>query len=71
MVLFVAGIVLLIGYGVYQGLDEIMATVDVVVGFLIGVLVLGLVILVVSIVSEQRRNARKMREEIDKEDLKP
>ena len=71
MWMFVAGIILLIAYGLYLGFDEIVETFDIITGLLIAIMVSGLIILMVSIVIEQRRDMKKMREEISKEDLKP
>jgi len=47
-----------------QALDFISA-------FFIALVLIGFVILMASIVIEQRRDARKMKEEISKEDLEP
>lgn len=71
MLMFVAGIILLIAYGLYLGLDELMEALDIITGFLIAVIVIGLIILIASIVVEQQRGKKKMREEISKEDLEP
>mgnify|MGYP000509968432 CR=1 FL=1 len=71
MALFVAGIVLLVAYGLYLGFDELVQALDVITGFFIALMLLGFVILMASIVIEQRRDTKKMKEEIDKEDLEP
>ena len=71
LILLVAGIVIWIAYGLYLGFDEIMKAIDLVTGFIAGLIVLGLIVLIVSIVIEQRRDTKKMKEEIKKEDLEP
>ena len=48
-----------------------MQALDLVTGFVIGLIVIGLIVLFVSILIEQRKDAKKMKEEIKKEDLEP
>ena len=69
--LLIGGILIWIAYGFYLGWDEIMKALDLVTGFVIGLIVIGLIVLFVSIVIEQRKDAKKMKEEIKKEDLEP
>lgn len=71
MALFIIGIVLLIAYGLYLGFDELVHALDFISAFFIALVLIGFVILMASIVIEQRRDARKMKEEISKEDLEP
>jgi low affinity Fe/Cu permease len=71
LILLVAGIVIWVAYGLYLGFDEIMQAINLVTGFIAGIIILGLIVLIVSIVSEQRRDTKKMKEEIKKEDLEP
>ena len=71
LILLVAGIVIWIAYGLYLGFDEIMQAIDLVTGFISGLIILGLIVLIVSIVFEQRKDTKKMKEEIKKEDLEP
>jgi uncharacterized membrane protein (DUF106 family) len=71
MALFVGGLVLLIIYGLILGLDEILASLDIISGFLIGIILIGLLTLLISIIFEQRTNTKKTLNEINKEDLKP
>ena len=70
MILFVGGIILLIAYGIYQGFQEI-EIIDPVIAIGIGAIILGFLALLVSIVIEQRKDTKKMKEEINKEDLEP
>ena len=71
LVLFVAGIVIWIAYGLYLGFEEIMQALDLVTGFVAGLILIGLIVLIVSIIIEQRKDTKKMKEEIRKEDLEP
>jgi uncharacterized membrane protein len=71
LTLFVIGIILLIVYGLYQGFEEIVASMDYITGFLVLLIILGLIILIASIVIEQRKDTKKMMKEIKKEDLEP
>ena len=70
MILFVGGIILLIAYGIYQGFQEI-EIIDPIIAIGVGAIILGFLALLISIVVEQRRDAKKMREEIKEEDLEP
>ena len=71
LILVVAGIIIWIAYGIYLGFEEIMQALDLVTGFIAGIIIIGLIVLIVSIVIEQRRDTKKMKEEIKKEDLEP
>ena len=71
LILLVAGIILWIAYGIYLGFDEIIKALDYVTGFIAGLIVVGIVVLLVSIVIEQRKGIKKMKNEIKKEDLEP
>jgi len=68
--LLIGGIVIWIAYGFYLSFEEIMKL-DVITGIIIGLILIGLIILFVSIVIEQRRDTKKMKKEIKKEDLEP
>ena len=69
--LLIIGIILWIIYGLYVGFEEIMQALDLVTGALSGLILIGLIVLFASIVFEQRRDTKKMKEEIKKEDLEP
>ena len=71
LALFIIGIILLIGYGLYQGFEEIMQALDWVTGFIIGLIIIGIIVLIISIVMEQRTDTKKTMKEIKKEDLEP
>ncbi len=71
LILVVAGIIIWIAYGIYLGFEEIMQALDLVTGFIAGIILIGLIVLIVSIVIEQRRDTKRMKEEIKKEDLEP
>jgi len=70
MILFVGGIILLTAYGIFQGFQEI-EIIDPIIAIGVGAIILGFLALLVSIVIEQRRDTKKMKEEISKEDLEP
>jgi hypothetical protein len=65
------GILIWIIYGFYLSFEELMRTLDFVTGIVIGLVVIGLIVLFVTILIEQKRDTKKMKEEIKKEDLEP
>jgi len=69
--LFIGGIILLIIYGLYLGFEEIAASMDYITGFLIILILLGLAILIISIVFEQKKDTKETMKDIKKEDLEP
>ena len=71
LALFIIGIILLIGYGLYQGFEEIMQALDWVTGFIIGLIIIGIIVMIISIVMEQRTDTKKTMKEIKREDLEP
>jgi uncharacterized membrane protein YgaE (UPF0421/DUF939 family) len=71
MILFIGGIVLLIGYGLFLGFNEIVETLDIISGFIIGLILIGLIILIISIIIEQRHDTKETMKDIKKEDLEP
>ena len=71
LILLVAGIIIWVAYGLYLGFEEIMRALDLITGFVAGLIIIGLLVLIVSIIFEQRRDTKKMKEEIKKEDLEP
>jgi hypothetical protein len=72
MIVFVAGIVILVGYGLYKGFENIsLENIDVVIAIGVVAIFIGLLALFVSIVIEQQKGKKKMKEEIKKEDLEP
>ena len=71
IILLAAGIIVWIAYGVYLGFDEIMQAIDLITGFVAGLIILGVIVLIISIVIEQRKDTREMKEKIKKEDLEP
>jgi len=69
---FVAGIILLIAYGLYEGFRNIsLEDIDIIVSISILVILLGLVILFISILFEQKEGKKKLKQDIKKEDLEP
>ncbi|HEC89241.1 MAG TPA: hypothetical protein ENI44_01510 [Thermoplasmatales archaeon] len=69
--LFIGGLILLIIYDLYLGFEEIIKSMDLIMGILGGITILGLIILVVSIVIEQQKNKKETLGKIRKEDLEP
>jgi len=70
MVLFVGGIIILIAYGLFQGFQNI-ESIDYIIAIGAGAIIVGILTLLISIILEQRKDTKKMKEEISKEDLKP
>jgi low affinity Fe/Cu permease len=71
IILLTLGIILWIVYGFYLGFEELMQALDIITGFIIGIILVGLVVLIISIVIEQRKDTKEIKEKINKEDLKP
>ncbi len=71
MILFFGGILLLIGYGIIQGFNEIMESLTLISGFLIGITIIGFFTLLIAIIMEQKHNTKETMKKIKKEDLKP
>jgi len=72
LIVFVVGIIILIGYGLYQGFENLnLEEIDIIVAIGVGAIVIGLLVLFVSIVIEQQKGKKKMKEEIKEEDLEP
>ena len=71
MIVFIGGIILLIAYGLYLGFEELMESLDFISGVFIGIILIGLVVLIVSIIYEQRRDTKENMKDIKKEDLEP
>ena len=69
--LFIGGIILLLFYGLYLGFEELMNAFDLISGLLTGLIILGFLILIISIVIEQHENTKTTMKDINKEDLKP
>ena len=71
MILFFGGIGALIVYGLVQGIDEIMKSLDFISGVFIGLIIVGFLTLLISIIFEQRKDTKNTMKDIKKEDLKP
>lgn len=72
MIIFVVGIIILLGYGLYQGFENLsLENIDAIIAIGVIVIILGLIILFISILKEQQEGKKKMKEEIKKEDLEP
>jgi uncharacterized membrane protein YgaE (UPF0421/DUF939 family) len=71
LTMFVTGIILLIIYGIMQDFSAIIETLDIISGAILGLIFLGLIILIISIVIEQKKDTKETMKDIKKEDLKP
>lgn len=71
MILFFGGIILLIAYGLYLGFEDLIEAMDLISGFLVGLILIGLIVLIISIVLEQRKDTKEIIKKIKKEDLEP
>ena len=71
MILFIGGIILLTGYSIFLGYEELMNELDVISGIFIGFIIIGLITLIVSIFIEQKRDIKETMKDIKKEDLEP
>jgi len=71
MILFIGGIILLIVYGLYLGFEDLMESLDVISEVFIGIILIGLAVLIISIVLEQRKDTKETMKDIKKEDLEP
>jgi low affinity Fe/Cu permease len=71
LILLAIGIILWIAYGLYLGFEELMQAIDIITGFIIGIVLIGIIVLIISIVIEQKQSTKEMKEKINKEDLKP
>ena len=71
LALFGGGIILLIIYGIIQGFEELTQAMDLITMALSGIIIIGFLVLLSTIVIEQRKDTKKTMEHIKKEDLKP
>jgi drug/metabolite transporter (DMT)-like permease len=72
MAIFVVGIIILIGYGLYQGFENLsLENIDAVIAIGVIAIILGLIVLFITIIMEQQEGKKKMKEDIKKEDLEP
>ena len=71
IIILTIGIILLIIYGLLLGFEEIMQALDIFTGFIAGLIIVGFIVLIISTVLEQHETSKKMKEKINKEDLKP
>jgi hypothetical protein len=72
MIIFVAGLCIIIGYGLYEGFQELtLENIDIIIAIGAAAIVIGLLILFISIIMEQRIGTKKMKRDIKKEDLEP
>jgi len=65
------GIIGLIIYAIIQGYMEIIQAEDYIIGSLIGIIIIGFLTILISVIREQRKDTSKTMEKINKEDLRP
>ena len=65
------GIILFVLYGIYSGFEEIAESFNILTGIFAAIIIIGFLVLLISIIIEQRRDTQKMKKEIKEEDLKP
>jgi len=70
LAMFVIGLVIITGYGLYQGFEAIEEY-DLVVVTGVTIMIIGFLVLFITIILEQQKNKKKMKQEIKKEDLEP
>ena len=71
MILFIGGIILMIVYGLYLGIEELVHALDLISGLLLCLIFIGLITLIISIIIEQRKDTKETMKDIKKEDLEP
>ena len=71
IILLAVGIIIWIIYGLYLGFEEIIQALDLLTGFIAGLIIIGFIVLIISIIIEQRSDMKKRKEEIKKEDFEP
>lgn len=71
IILLAVGIIIWVVYGLYLGFEEIIQALDLLTGFIAGLIIIGFIVLIISIIIEQRSDMKKRKEEIKKEDFEP
>ena len=71
LILLVIGVILWIAYGLILGFEKLMNAITFTTGFIIVIVLIGIITLIISIIIEQKHSTKQMKEKINKEDLKP
>ena len=71
MLLFFGGIISIIVYGLILGFNEIVQSFDLISGILTILIIIGFLLLLISIVIEQRKDTKETMKNVNKENLKP
>ena len=72
IIVFVIGLLILIGYGLYQGFENLsLENIDAIIAIGLIVTIIGFLVLFISLIIDQQKGKKKMKEEISKEDLEP
>jgi len=71
LILLIGGLIIWVAYGLYLGAGDILANLNLVTGLVAGLIIIGVIILIISVILEQTSDMQKRREEIKKEDFEP
>jgi hypothetical protein len=72
LTLFIGGIILIYLYTTFQALQNIdLASIPVIIGIGVLAVIIGIILLLISVLFEQKSDMKKRREEIKKEDFEP
>ena len=71
LIMFIGAVILLMIYGIVQDFSRIVESFDYISGLLVGIMILGIIVLLISIFFEQRKDNKKNTKDIKKEDLEP
>lgn len=69
--LLILGTLIMIGYSIYLGFEELIASLDLFTGLISGLIIAGLLILFISVFFEQHKDKKEFTKKIRKEDLEP
>lgn len=68
---FALGLLIIILWGLLQGFNDIVKSMDLITGLATGLIMVGLIVLFISVLIEQQHGKKEMKEKIKKEDLEP
>ena len=71
LILLIGGIVVWALYGLYQGFDEIMQSINLTTGLVGGLIIIGIIVIFVSVIIDRYHEHEEIKEKISKEDLEP
>jgi len=71
LILLIGGIVIWALYGLYIGFDAIMNALNLWTGIVGGLIIIGIIIIFISVISDRYHEYHEMKEKIKEEDLEP